>query len=228
MEYMLIFLENGCGYGKANKIRSAVVKLLLSQGYENILSGQRFKTFLKGYKNLTQNRRKDRQPIRSSQLHLLVTTVTASNAPPVIQQKIFAAFSMGYFLLFRISEIFDLKNEDLTVSLEQGTYFVKYVLRTSKTSPHDPVSRKVRVPADFAVRLQQFWPVHKQHGWKGISRKLLNTIISSVFQFHKGFYSFHSLRHGGVRDLYEFEDRAWCLYVGRWKSMSTLRIYLGL
>lgn len=228
MEYMTIYLDKGSSYSTANQIRNAVTKVLEVSGKEHILRGSRFKQFLKGYKNLTLTRKKQRMPIRKHDLCRLNQKVLSTSLNLQTKERILVAYLLGYTLLLRISEVLVMREDSLRFIREGDKYSIRYTLHSSKTAQNQTVHRLVEVPQSSYTVLNNFWSKNSKDPWGEVGSKILNEIITETFATEKGFYSFHSLRHGGARDLYSPRTRDMVMYIGRWKSWATLKIYLGI
>lgn len=229
MDYLNEFLDAGYGYGKANQVRNAVTKLLIVNGHENVLACDQFKAFLKSFKKLTLSRRKQRSPIRSSNLNFLVSVVMKSQLAPGIKDQLRLMYEIGYWALARIGEVLPLTRGGPTSVTVPAPGKLEINWEKTKTSPL-PVKRTFDIPVEMGVRLEKLisrTPQGKRI-FASITRSSANTVITKVFPPHQGFYSFHSLRHGRARDLWATQPQVQVMWAGRWASMGSLRIYLGM
>lgn len=222
MRYLNIFLEAGLSYSKANKVRSAIVKMCSVFQKEQFLHTRTFKDYLVGFRKLTAHRRKDRKAITQEHLKTLLE-YTALHLKPEIARVLTAAFIMGYYCLFRISELLQIRKVSFS-DPNVMTYIIDFPTKTEVGQ----VTRAITLPPNVYVFLKQFWGSRTDRAVFGnLGRELPNKLIQACFARMGGFWSFHSLRHGRARDLYCIIPLERVMFFGRWRSRQSALLYIG-
>ena len=218
----------GYCYSTPNHLRSA-----LALRYRMAVFPQPFPTnhpsflaALAGYQRLAASRSRHRQPLRQERYRMLVSYAKAwFNGLFLLQ--LLAALSLGYELLMRISEARAVHPHHVSAGQDGMLVY----LERSKT---DPLARGIslRITDVFTAQcLQQLLAVTKQGPLITISTDTINEFISSVARAErwKGFYSFHSLRHGKATDIWLRTGNIYAVMLaGRWKSRASARWYLHI
>jgi integrase len=191
--------------------------------------------FFRGYANLAEGRKR-RGPI---QLAGLNTLLIRARVPPIdrLDSLVCAFACVGYFALLRISEVVSLSAGDIW--LGEGGLWVKAFPQKNWAHPINvcyPVGRTTLcVPPTVCDLLCSVWGADSQiarHEIGDVKQRLSALVARNFPSTAQHFFSFHSLRHGRVTDLYHALPGSHAhrlgeiANLGRWKSPGTVALYL--
>lgn len=218
-------------------VKKGVTKLYRALRLPPLEDVMTFEDFFKGWKNLSGTKR--RGALRFKDVERLLFGISKSENTQDIKRLMTCYTFFGYFCLLRISEVIALEQGDVTLGVLslsvtancQKTHdfpvLVRYMLGSGVSELH-PVTARLLAdmfsqPCLMPARL--------------FAKKELARIIKTIFPpTSKLFFTFHSLRHGRVADLYNspavshMSHKARLCYIqpqGRWKSHGSVDFYLS-
>lgn len=188
----------------------------------SIPSDQDFPGLLGGFQKVNSSQGENQGGLRKDQLHTLIEFVK-STIPPQIATHLVAAYLIGYYCLFRISEVLQIKQ---LVFKEGGV--MEFTIDFPTKTECGRVSRDISLPQEVYQFLKGYFSGQGiKPFFRKLGRELPNKTIQACFANKPGFWSFHSLRHGRARDLYCVIPLERVMFFGRWRSKQSALIYLG-
>ena len=221
--------DAGYCYSAANLTRSAVALAyrLAQMDPPYVTDHPSVKAALKGFKRLAAPRAVRRCGIRKAARDQLLTSIYPG-VPPFLWLQVFCAMMLGSVLLLRVSEV--LGSLGGHFSFEDGA--VLLFLPTSKT---DQLRKGVYMRSTHPHLIQCLRclcaGIHPDQPVFTVSADYLNDLIKrgACALGWKGYYSFHSFRHGTATDIWlRTRDLQQVQLAGRWLTKAAARWYIHI
>ena len=220
--------DAGYCYSTPNTVRSAVAlefrRAVRDPPYPT--DHPAFKSALKGYKRLAACRSVRREAIFQSMLARLVEHVRLWLDPGLLLYTE-AAYRLGYEALMRIAEVKGLWPQHVTF---QGDAVLIYIAMSKTDQLRRGITVKctcpiLRILMGRLVALAGHGPLFP------VAPSFLNMCIRAVARLEgwRGYFSFHSLRHGHASEIWmATHDLNLLMSVGRWVTRAAARWYIHL
>jgi hypothetical protein len=232
---MLVEMRAG-GYAmeSGRQVQKGLAKLAASLSVDPPYNLKHITPFFKGWSNLST--KAARGPIGGEKVARVLAAIFASPNPSHLAHLMAAYALLGYFALLRISEVLLLEPTDLC-RVSAGL-----LIRATcpKTYSHPVVvvynigGGVTQVPDESVTAILSAFSISPPQKLRQQARAALASLFLSIFPATpQQFFSFHSLRHGRVSDLYAsfptLSHKARLLLIqplGRWKSTASVSFYL--
>jgi len=220
--------QAGYAYATPNHLRSAIAMRcrMAVMPAPFVTDHPSFLSALAGYERMAAGRSVRREALRASRVIVLQRyALQRFGGLRLLQVQV--GIALGYELLLRIEEL----RATCVHHITDGTDGLLLFLGISKT---DTLGRGIQLRISNPLTVSRLRRLVRATGHGPLfpfPAQVFNTFIQCVAQAEgwKGFFSYHSLRHGRATDLWlETKNLYTVMLAGRWKTRAAARWYLHI